>query len=188
MTTVIACRSLGAMAADKKISHGDGSFPSSKKIQRAGKFIVGLAGDYGRALAYLEVFKKKAKGLDGRTAPKLPAAEGEGDLELVVMSEHGIWLYFEDGTPMEVEEVDYYTTGTGGKWAAVSLDTQAEMKVQPLDLSIAMAVACKHDENSSLPMVTLYLKKGKNEPGETAAAERPAGDQPAPRRARQRRA
>lgn len=177
------------MAADKKITHGDGSFPSSKKVQRAGKFLVGVAGEYARALQYMEVFKRKARRLDGKTVPKLPPAEGEGDLELVVMSEHGIWLYFDDGVPLEVEEVDYYTTGSGGKWAGVSLDTQKEMKAPVLDLSVAMSIACKNDENSSLPMVVLYLKKetGKDDIGGIDPAQREAGDQPAKRQPRQRR-
>lgn len=187
MTTVVCCLQLGVMAADTRITHGDGRFKSTKKVQRVGsKFLVGVAGDYARCLNYLEVFRKKVRRSDGKGLPKLPPAEGEGDLELVVMSEHGIWCYFEDGVPMEVEE-EYYATGSGGKFAIASLDTQKELGMPSFNLAAALAVACKHDENSSLPAVSISLKKG-NDDADGFSAQGAGEAQPAGRRGRQGRA
>jgi ATP-dependent protease HslVU (ClpYQ) peptidase subunit len=160
MTTVIACRPLGRMIADTRISHGEVKFKSTKKAQHIGAFLVGVAGDYSRCLEYLKVFAKHAKKLDGTQAPKLPAAEGEGDLELVVMSAHGMWLYTEDGSPIEIEE-PFYATGAGGRWAAAALGDQkrliAKGLLQQFDLEIAMDVACEFDEATGLPLVSLSL-------------------------------
>lgn len=143
------------MVADSRISHGTGRFSSSKKIQKAGRFLAGVSGDYAPALAYLKSFAHAAKVSDGREAPTMPAYEGE--FELMVMSEHGLWIYGEDGTPIEVEE-QVYAIGSGGNYANASLATQ-ERLFAAYDLGMALEIACDLDQNSSLPMVELSLRK-----------------------------
>lgn len=41
MTTVVACLPLLAMVCDSRVSHGEGRFKSSKKIQKSGKLSLG---------------------------------------------------------------------------------------------------------------------------------------------------
>lgn len=102
MTTVIACRPLLTMVADSRISHGDSKFTSSKKIQKVGRYLAGVAGDYAPALSYLKEFAASTLGMDGKAIPKMPAFGGE--FELMILSEFGLWIYGDDGTPIEVEE------------------------------------------------------------------------------------
>lgn len=153
MTTVIACRSQLSMVADTRVSHGDGKFTSRKKIQKVGKYLAGVAGDYGPALTYLKVFASAARDMDGKSTPMLPAYEGE--FELMVLSEYGLWLYTNDGSTIEIEE-DFYCIGTGGNFAGSSLRTQ-EMLMQPCDVAMAAEIACEFDTNSGLPLVELAL-------------------------------
>lgn len=160
MTTVIACRPLGKMAADTRISHGDGKFKSTKKLQRVGAYLVGVSGDYSRALAYLKVVSRALKPLDGTSVPKLQAAEGEGDLEILVMSAHGLWYVGADGMPIEIEQ-EHYATGSGSSWASSSMRTQQLListgVMQQYDLGLAMCVACEFDKDSDFPMVEVSL-------------------------------
>lgn len=155
MTTVIACRPALSIVADSRISHGDGKFTSRKKIARVGLYLTGLAGDFSAALSYLKKFQAAAKGGDGRSVPTLPAMKGA--IELMVLSEHGLWLYGADGTPIEIED-PFYVIGTGAPTATASLRTQQSM-VGAYDLPLAMRIACELDSQSGLPMVELKLKK-----------------------------
>lgn len=157
MTTVIACRPLLTMVADSRISHGDGNFTSRKKILKVGRFLAGIAGDYAPALSYLGNFANLAKKLDGKITPKLPAFSA--DFELMVLSEFGLWIYGEDGTPIEVEE-DIYSIGTGAPFVNASLRTQ-EIMMQPCNLALALDVACAFDPGSALPMVEVRLAERK---------------------------
>lgn len=157
MTTVIACRSLKAMIADTNVSHGELKFRSTKKIQRIGKYIVGVAGDYSHALRYVHAFAAAAKESDGRSAPVLGAMDG--DFEFLVLSEHGLWIYGDDGTPIAVED-EFFAIGTGAAWASACLRTQ-ELTCTAYDLQMAMEVACEFDSDSGLPAVTLTLGKKK---------------------------
>lgn len=155
MTIVIACRPLLTMVADSRISHGEGNFTSRKKIQKVGRYLAGVAGDYAPALTYLKNFASCVRQMDGKSIPCLPAFVGE--FELMVLSEFGLWIYGEDGTPIEVEE-DIYAIGTGAGFAGACLRTQ-ELLMQPCDLAMAVDVACALDPHCALPMVELNLSK-----------------------------
>jgi ATP-dependent protease HslVU (ClpYQ) peptidase subunit len=155
MTTVIACRPLLTMVADSRISHGEGNFTSSKKIQKVGRYLAGVAGDYAPALTYLKNFAACVRQMDGKTIPKLPAFGAE--FELMVLSAYGLWIYGEDGTPIEVEE-EIYAIGSGAGFAGASLRTQ-ELMLQPCSLAMAVDVACAYDPASALPMVELTLTR-----------------------------
>lgn len=157
MTTVIACRSQLSMVADTRVSHGDGKFTSRKKIQKVGKYLAGVAGDYGPALTYLKVFASAARDMDGKSTPMLPAYEGE--FELMVLSEYGLWLYTNDGSTIEIEE-DFYAIGTGGNYAGACLRTQ-ELLLQPCNVAMAAEIACEFDTNSGLPLIELRLSPRK---------------------------
>lgn len=154
MTTVIACRPLLAIIADTNVSHGEVNFKNRRKIRRAGKYLLGVAGDFSHALRYASDFVEKARGMDGRTVPTLDAMDGV--FELLVLSEHGMWLYGDDGTPIEVEE-EWYAIGTGAVAAGASLMTQ-ERTCTAYDLQMALEIACENDSGSRLPGVTLALK------------------------------
>jgi ATP-dependent protease HslVU (ClpYQ) peptidase subunit len=165
LTTVIACRSLKTMIADSNISHGEVKFKSTKKVQRIGKYLVGVAGDYSHALRYAQAFAEKAKEMDGKAVPLLEKMDGE--FELMVLSEHGLWLYGDDGTPLEIED-EFYVIGTGTAWATSCLRTQ-ELLCAAYNLEMAMEVACEFDNDSRLPAVTYTLgRKRKNDPAATA--------------------
>lgn len=153
MTTVIACRPLLTMVADSRISHGDSKFTSSKKIQRVGRYLAGVAGDYAPALSYLKEFAVATLGMDGKAIPKMPAFGGE--FELIILSEFGLWIYGDDGTPIEVEE-QIYSVGTGAGFVGACLRTQ-ELTGHGLDLAMALEIACELDSNSALPMVEIKL-------------------------------
>lgn len=153
MTTVIACRPLRAMIADTNVGYGDVRFKNRKKIQRAGKYITGVAGDFSHALRYAQAFMERAQEMDGKTVPLLEKMDAEFDL--MVLSEHGLWIYGADGTPMEVEE-EFYAIGTGSAAANACLRTQ-ELTCTAYDLQMAMEVACDNDNDSRLPAVELTL-------------------------------
>lgn len=154
MTTVIACRPLLMMVGDSRISHGDGKFTSRKKIANVGsKYLAGVAGDYAPALTYLRKFSDEAREMDGKTVPRLPPIEGEFDL--IVLSEFGLWIYGEDGSSIEVEE-EWYAIGSGSAYASACLRAQ-ELTLTAYNLSMAMEVACEFDNDSGLPMVQLTL-------------------------------
>jgi ATP-dependent protease HslVU (ClpYQ) peptidase subunit len=153
VTTVIACRPMATMVADSNVDHGDVHFTSKRKVQKIGKYIVGVAGDYSHALRYIQAFAEVAKQMDGKSAPLLVAMDGEFDI--LVLSEHGLWIYGDDGTPIEVED-EWYAIGSGGGWAAASLRTQ-ELTCTPYNLQMAMEVACEYDRDSRLPAVELTL-------------------------------
>lgn len=154
MTTIIACRPLQMMVADSRISHGDGKFTSRKKVAKVGKYLAGVAGAYAPALTYLRKFSNAAREMDGKTVPQLDPIEGE--FELMVLSEHGLWIYGEDGSSIEVEE-DFYAIGSGSSWASACLRTQ-ELTFTEYNLEMAMDVACEFDNDSGLPQVEISLK------------------------------
>lgn len=157
MTTVIASRSLKTMIADSNVSHGEVSFKSTRKIKKVGRYIVGVAGDYSHALRYIEAFAEKVKTLDGRTVPHLEKMDGEFDV--LVLTEYGMWIYGDDGTPLPVED-EWYVIGSGGGWAAASMRTQ-ERTCTAYDMALAMEVACEFDSDSRLPAVQLTLGRKK---------------------------
>lgn len=142
------------MVADSNVAHADVTFTSTKKIQKVGKYLAGVAGTYAPALTYLKTFAEKARRMDGKTVPQLGPIEG--DFELLVLSEHGLWLYGEDGTPLEVED-EFYCVGTGAATASACLRTQ-ELLLAAYNLPMALDVACEFDTNSRLPMVQLTLR------------------------------
>lgn len=155
MTTIIACKPLLSMVGDSRISHGDGKFTSRKKIAKIGsKYLAGVAGAYAPALTYLRKFSDEAREMDGKSVPRLTPIEGE--FELMVMSEYGLWIYGEDGSSIEVEE-DFYAVGTGAPYATACLRTQ-ELTLTAYNLPMAMEVACEFDNDSGLPFVELTLK------------------------------
>lgn len=154
MTTLIACLPLGIMVSDSCVSHGSVQFRSRKKVRRSGKFVGGVAGDFGPALAYLAKFAAAARSVRGQEPPALPAYEGE--FELMVLGRDGIWLYGQDGTPIEVEE-EIYAIGSGGAHATGALAMQERM-LMAYDLEAAMEVACDLDPASQLPMVEVSLQ------------------------------
>lgn len=155
MTTVIACRSLGAMVADSKVTHRDSKFVSTGKVRRVGSYLVGVAGDYDPALAFVHRLARRLRGRDGTTVPELRAARS-GDFEVIVLSRHGLWLYAKEGIPIEVEEEDFYAIGLGAACALASLRTQ-ELLMVPPSLVMAAEVACEHDNDSGLPVVEVKL-------------------------------
>lgn len=164
MTTVIACRQLKTMIADSNVSHGDVTFKSTRKIQKVGKFLVGVAGDYSHALRYVsEVVAPAVRGKDGRGLP--PMNKMDGEFEVMLLSEHGLWILGDDGTPLPVED-EYYVIGTGTLPAAACLRTQ-ELTMTSYNLQMAMDVACEFDNDSRLPAVVLTLgttRKKKSDP------------------------
>lgn len=153
MTTLIACLHTGTMVSDSCISHGVVRFRSMKKVKKAGPFLAGVAGDFGPALAYLTRFSSAVRGYRSDAPPTLPAYEG--DFELLVLGRAGMWLYGQDGTPIEVEE-DVYAIGSGGAHAMGALYMQERM-LMAYDLEAAMEVACELDPASQLPLVSLSL-------------------------------
>ncbi len=146
------------MVCDSRVSHGEGRFKTSKKIQKSGKYLAGVSGDYTPALAYLKTFHTAARACGATKPPTLPPYEGE--FELMVMSEHGLWLYGEDGTPVEVEDADIYALGSGGSYAMGCLAAQ-ERSMDAYDLHMAIEIACEYDGGSSLPVVELTLKSSR---------------------------
>ncbi len=124
-----------------------------KKVRRVGPFAAGVAGDFGPALAYLAKFSAAAREVRGPAPPDMPAYEGE--FELLVLSRGGIWLYGQDGTPIEVEE-DVYAIGSGGSHAMGALAMQERM-FMAYDLEAALDVACELDPAPKLPMVQVKL-------------------------------
>lgn len=168
MTTVIACRPSLSMVADSRISHGDGKFTSRKKIAKSGMYVAGVAGEYSSALTYLKKFLGAVKDGDGHSVPAMPVMKGA--FELLVLSEFGLWIYGDDGSPIEVEE-KFYAIGTGAVAATACMRTQEEM-VGAYDLHLAMRIACDLDQGSGMPMVELGLR-GKKRAGSTGTGVSP---------------
>lgn len=154
MTTVLACRSTGVMVSDSRVGHKEGQFTSTKKVQRVGNYLVGVAGDYDDALIFVRRLARRLRGRDGSTVPEMSA--GTGEFEVVVMSRQGLWLYGQQGAPIEVEAEDYYAIGSGASRALASLRTQ-ELLLHPADLELAVTVACEYDTSSGPPLVVVKL-------------------------------
>lgn len=144
------------MASDSRVSHGEGRFTSRKKVQKVGKFLAGVSGDYTPALAYLKLFTEAARSADPSHPPSLPAYEGE--FELLVLSKEGLWIYGEDGTPVEIEDAECYAIGSGGAHALGALAAQHRI-LGTYDLEMAMEIACEQDTGSALPMVSITLER-----------------------------
>lgn len=155
MTTVVACRSLGIMVADSRISHGEGKFRSRKKVQRAGKYLVGISGDYMPGLAFMRSFIEAVKRRSSKAPPMLPRTTGE--FEMLALSCHGLWMYGKDGTPVEIEDDDVYSIGSGGLYARAALRAQ-ELAAVERNLAQAVEVACEYDDASELPVVLMALR------------------------------
>ena len=153
MTTI--CYRNGIMAADSRVTHGD---DAGARVHRCEKLyritvhtkgkeypaIVGLAGGAFDGLAFLDWLT----GNDREPPQRL--IDGEADFTALVLHRHGLFEYDRWCRPDRITE-KFYAVGSGAKAALGAMHMGADART-------AVAIACKIDPYTAVPIVSMTLK------------------------------
>ena len=142
MTTIVASRQHGEMAADTQVVVGDTSFPS-KKIFTTCNGLVGAAGasvDCAKFIAWVEA------GMDINDRDEL----SEGDaFHALLLTHDGLFFFEEDWIANKVER-GFHAIGTGGGPALAAMFCGKTPKR-------AVEIASKIDSGTGGPVTVLHL-------------------------------
>lgn len=150
MTTIVYRD--GIMAADSRVTvdseHGGSRVQRGDKLYRVktfnrGRCIVGLAGGSFDGLAFLDWLVSKA------TEPPQRLIDGDAEFTALVLNRHGLFEYDKWCRPERVLE-EFHAVGSGAKAALGALHMGASARR-------AVAVACKIDPYTAVPIVTMRL-------------------------------
>lgn len=150
MTTI--CYRDGVMAADSRVtidSEGGGArvFRCEKlyrvKTYNGKRCLVGLAGGSFDGLAFLDWLVSKT------SEPPQRLIDGDAAFTALVLNQHGLFEYDKWCRPERIIE-PFYAVGSGAKAALGALHMGASARR-------AVAVACKIDPYTALPIVTMRL-------------------------------
>lgn len=149
MTTIVF--RAGVLAADSRATYtseaGGARVFLCDKLYRRKNCIIGLAGETGPGLVFLDWFG------DGPHAPtKEPPSQlidGDGDFAALVLSKSGLYEY-DKWCRGEKVRGRFYAIGSGAKAAMGALHMGANARQ-------AVAVACKVDPYSAKPIVSMSL-------------------------------
>lgn len=137
--TTIAIKN-GIMAADSRMTV-DGRMSKCIKIFRRHGDILGVAGDDAPALLFLDWY------MSGKPRPN-QLIEGNADFHVLVLDKkRRIWLY-DKWCRGEQITAPFYAIGTGADAAMGAMHSGVSARR-------AVAIACKVDVNSGLPVVTM---------------------------------
>lgn len=135
--TTIAVRG-GVIAADSRMTHSGRPTRCVKLFKRGGD-VIGIAGDDAPALLFVDWYKS------GRARPEMFVHGGADFHALVLDSKKRVWLY-DKWCRGERITAPFFAIGTGADAATAAFWMGA-------DARRAVAVACKVDINSGLPVV-----------------------------------
>ena len=140
--TVIAVRA-GVMAADTRRTD-NGTITTCTKLFYRGGDIIGLAGDDGPALLFVDWYKS------GRAKPEI-FVTGEADFfALVLDSRRRVWLY-DKWCRGEQIRAPFYAIGTGAD-AALGAMHAGKSAIE------AARIACKIDMHCGLPVTYMSIR------------------------------
>lgn len=147
MSTVLADSRSGTMYADKQMSIHSASVTKIFKTEKAdGVWLIGGAGNLTQLHDLVHWFSGPA---DARAPTFDP---DRGGIQAVVMGpDRQLWLYWNDTTPLPVEE-PYIAVGSGSEYAMGALDAGASPKR-------AMSIAARRDPNTNSALDVLKLPK-----------------------------
>jgi len=153
MTTIIA--TTDALYSDSLSGGGDLAFKTDKlyRIGKRNSKIVGCAGNSEVIHMYLDALRKRHK----FAVPK-HVAEDDRRLSVLIVSKEGIFHAEENGVLEPVRE-PFVAIGSGGK-IAMGVLTKISRSGKILtheDFKEAIEIASIFDENTRLPMQTMYL-------------------------------
>jgi hypothetical protein len=135
----------GLMAADSRQTF-NGRPNRCVKIYARGGAVIGLAGDEGPGLLFLDWHGS------GRSRPELLVL-GEGDFEALVLDDRlRLWRYDRWCRGERIHE-KFFAIGTGADAAMGAMHAGATARR-------AVEIACKLDINSGLPVVVMKPCKG----------------------------
>lgn len=144
MTTVLADARLGVMVSDSCVTGGDRVW-SGAKVFRVRGHLLGFAGDIAARTRFLAWWKRGGKEADAETF--------KGGQALVMTPAGKLIFYEGDDLPVDIPG-GREAIGTGGKAAIAAYDALGWE-----DPKKAVAVACRYDSASRLP-VRVYKLKG----------------------------
>lgn len=136
MTTIAVRNRL--MAADSRQTFESRPNRCEKLYRRAGA-VIGVAGDEGPALVFVDWYGT------GRARPEI-LVTGEADFHALVLDDKGRVFLFDKWCRGERIRAPFFAIGTGADAATAAMHMGA-------DARRAVAVACKVDINSGLPIV-----------------------------------
>lgn len=134
MTTVVASKFHGEMAADRLIIHGELSF-EHRKIFQIDKFLVGFCGNPHNGIAFTEWFRDNVVNKNKADKPTM-----DDDFESIVLCPGHIYVYDSSLVRLEVRR-KWYAIGSGDQGACVALD----LGLDPKD---AILAASRWDRNT----------------------------------------
>lgn len=139
MTTIVCDRKV--MAADS-LMIDNGMRSRGTKLFRVGNEIIGLAGNYYAAMAFLRWY------IAGCEESKEPQLENGNVFEAIVLSPDGTMTQWTEAfEPCELED-DFWAIGSGAAAALGAMHAGATPKE-------AVEIACKVDAGSGLPAVEM---------------------------------
>ena len=136
------------MVSDSKVSlaHKGFSYPAIK-IVKAGKMVIGAAGDGGDCTRFLKWGENGFKGAE----PKWTDTTSDDQIVGLVLKEDGIYLWSRGDPEPEKVLAEFFAIGSGGKAARIAL----MLDVDPIK---AVELACLVDDlNSGPPLQVLEL-------------------------------
>lgn len=135
--TTVAVRA-GVMAADSRMTHEGRPTRCEKLFRRAGA-VIGVAGDDAPALVFVDWYGT------GRARPEVLIAGAADFHALVIDDRNRVWL-FDKWCRGERIRAPFFAIGTGADAATAAMFMGANARR-------AVAVACRVDINSGLPVV-----------------------------------
>ena len=130
MTTVACDRDLEEMAADSRLTDGDTN-ANARKLWKVNGHLIGVAGDYPAAVAFVNWYKSKTK-------PNVPDMK---NLNVMVLTPTGKILHYDHSLhPYEVTD-NFSAIGSGAQAALGAMHAGA----RPRD---AVRIASKIDRNT----------------------------------------
>lgn len=140
MTTVVIDLRHGVMVADSMVSDGN-TKSSLNKIVRSRRAIIGIAGDWAHANAFVTYYNDRRR--------KMPRNDGR-EWEALVWTPGAAYYYDEALVPTLITE-PYYVIGSGAQAALGALRAGCTSPE-------AVGIACGIDPCSGFPVVTEVLK------------------------------
>jgi ATP-dependent protease HslVU (ClpYQ) peptidase subunit len=140
--TTIAVRN-GVMAADSQMTVAGTANRCMKLFRRHGS-VIGVAGDDAPALLFVDWYGS------GKARPEVLLRGGADFYALVLDPQKRIWL-FDKWCRGELIREKFFAVGTGADLAFGAMHAGANARK-------AVAIACKRDINSGLPVVTMRPK------------------------------
>jgi ATP-dependent protease HslVU (ClpYQ) peptidase subunit len=140
VTTIVATRT--QMAADRRVVHGELRY-TSRKIERIGDALVGVAGDATGANKFLRWFRA------GADIDSLPKFGKDEDIEVLVLSSAGLFRFDASCFPDLIDD-PFYAVGAGAQAALAAMHVYADV-----EWAIEIASLVNNDTGDGIDILTL---------------------------------